>query len=334
MTVLKRFLRWPFLLLFAALVLAALIPILRTGYYGIAHAIGNGNNTPQITATASVMKGQPFQLQVQGFQASEQVQLSWNGNGGQFLGILNTDATGAATNCASSANCIVSPPTPAGTYTLTAIGNTSRLQTSTTVSTVISLVVTPQNVGPGSTVQVIGSGFLAGENLTTYFQLPANGTTSTTADRTGSFVQALTLPKKYSPQTSYAVYVTNTQNVMRAQANISFEAPSITSSTAKASHGTSITISGKGFLANESISLYWSFLRSRKMHIGTVSADAAGNFTQKMTVPTLFTSVSGTLEATGSSSKLQATTRIKLVGTPKGGRSGGSWREWGGRRDH
>src|SRR5450432_1859036 len=159
-TVFKRFLRWPFLFLFAALLLAALIPILRAGYNGIAHAV---SNTPQITAAASVAKGQPFQLQVQGFQASEEIQLSWNGNGGQFLGMLTADTTGAATNCATSANCVISPPTPAGTYTLTAIGSTSGSQASTTVSVTINLAITPQYGGPGSTIQVLGSGFQAGE---------------------------------------------------------------------------------------------------------------------------------------------------------------------------
>jgi hypothetical protein len=313
LTMLKRFLRWPYVLLFAALMLAILIPILRTEHHGIASAAGNG---PQITEAGSVTKGQPFKLQVQGFRASEPVQLSWNGNGGQFLGILNTDATGAATNCASSANCIVSLPVPTGTYTLTAIGGISRLQASTSVSATISLVVTPQNVGPGSTIQVIGSGFLAGEALTTYFQAPANGTISTTADKTGSFMQALTLPKTYSPGTSYAVYVENAQSVVRAKASFSFETPSITSSITKVAHGTSITISGKGFLANESISLYWSYARFQQVHIGTANADASGNFTQTITLPSLSKSVSVTLEATGSSSKLQATTMIELKRSP------------------
>jgi hypothetical protein len=218
-TVFKRFLRWPFLFLFAALLLAALIPILRTGYNGIAHAV---SNTPQITAAASVAKGQPFQLQVQGFQASEEIQLSWNGNGGQFLGMLTADTKGAATNCANSANCVVAPPAPAGTYTLTAIGSTSGLQTSTSVSVTINLAVTPQNVGPGSTIQVLGSGFQAGENLTIYFQLPANGAITTTADGTGSFTQSLILPIIYIPQTSYFVYVANAQNGVRAKASLSF----------------------------------------------------------------------------------------------------------------
>ncbi len=310
LTMLKRFLRWPFLLLFAVLVLAMLIPILRTEHYGIAFALGNG---PQITITGSVAKGQPFQLRVQGFQASEQVQLSWNGNGGQFLGILNTDATGAATNCASSANCVVSPSVPAGAYTLTAIGGTSRLQASTSVNATINLVVTPQNAGPGSTIQVIGTGFLAGENLTTYFQTPANGTLSTNADRTGSFIQSITLPKTYSPQSSYAVYVENAQKTIRAKAGVSFEIPSITYSTAKTTHGTAITISGKGFLAHESILL--SMKRSsHQMHIGTASVDAAGSFTQTITLQTFFNNA--VLEATGSSSKLKATTTIKLANLP------------------
>ena len=255
-TVLKRFLRWPFFLLFAALVLAALIPIVRTKHYGIAFALGNG---PEIMATTRVTKGQPFQLHVQGFAATEPVQLSWNGNGGQFLGILNTDATGAATNCASSTNCVVSPPVPAGTYTLTAIGSTSRLQVSTTVKAVVSLVVTTQNVGPGSTVQVIGNGFPAREKLTIYLQAPANGTASTTTDGTGSFTRALPLPGTYSPQTSYYIYVNNAHNIVQAKVPFSFETPSITSSTVKVTHGTSVTLNGKGFLAYEAVSVYASF---------------------------------------------------------------------------
>jgi hypothetical protein len=306
--VFKRFLRWPFLLLFAALLLAAVIPIIRTGY---SLAVGA---TPQITVAGAITKGQPFQLNVKGFAASEPVQLSWNGNGGQFLGILNTDVNGYAINCANSSNCIVSPPTPAGTYTLTAIGSTSRSQASTSIIVNISTLVTPQNVGPGSIVQVIGNGFLAGENLTVYFQDPANGTISTQTDGTGSFTQSLTLPKTYSPQVSYTIFVKNAQNTALANIPFSFETLSLTSSATKATPGTSITISGKGFLAHEPISLAWGVQSFWRTHISTANADAAGNFTQTIKVPMLLNRVNATLSATGNSSKLQATTSIKLVG--------------------
>ncbi len=305
----KRFLRWPFLLLFAALLLAAFIPMLRTGYYGIARA----SNTPQITVASNITKGQAFHLQVQGFAASEQVQLSWDGNGGQFLGMLNTDTNGAATNCASNTDCIVSPPAPAGTYTLTAIGSTSRSQASTSITVNTSTVVTPQNIGPGSTVQVIGNGFLAGENLTIYFQDPANGTVSALADGNGSFTQSLTLPRTYSPQVSYTVFVKNAQNVVLANVPFSFEVLSITSSVTKALTGTPITISGKGFLANESILLSATIQNFWQIPISKVNADAAGNFTKTFTVPDIFNTITVTLTATGRSSNLQAKTSITIV---------------------
>jgi hypothetical protein len=308
--VFKRFLRWPSFLLFAALLLAALIPIIRTEHYGIALAVGN---TPQVTVTASVTKGQALQLSVRGFAASEQVQLSWNGNGGQFLGILNADANGTATNCTSNANCIVAPPAPAGTYTLTAIGGTSRAQASASITVNTSIVVTPQNVGPGSTVQVIGNGFLTGENLTIYFQNSANGTVSTQTDATGSFIQSLTLPKKYNPQASYTVFVKNAQNAVLVSVPFSFEAVSITPSVTKAPGGTSITISGKGFLANEAIALSWDILSFWHMPISKVNADATGNFTKTISVPNIFSTMNLTLAAVGNSSHLQAKTSITIV---------------------
>ena len=310
----KKNLRWPFFLLFAALLLAALLPILRSGYNGIAHAVANA---PQITAAVNVAQGQPFQLQVQGFQASEQIQLSWNANGGQFLGMLTTDTTGAATNCVNSANCVMLPPTPGGAYTLTAIGGTSRLQASTVVNVMLNFVVNPQNVGPGSTVQVQGSGFQAGENLSIYFQLPANGATSTTADKTGSFTQSLTLPATYTPQTSYYVYAANAQNVVRARAGLSLAALSLTSSVTKVAGKGSITLSGKGFLAHEVISLHWRFSGSGTMSAGTVSADAAGNFTWMISAPTLSRTNYARLVAVGATSKLVATTAITLLASKK-----------------
>lgn len=310
----KRFLRWPFLLLFAALLLAALIPILRSGYNGIAHAV---NNQPQITAAVNVAQGQPFQLQVQGFQASEQIQLSWNANGGQFLGMLTTDTTGAATNCANSANCVMLPPAPGGTYTLTAIGGTSRLQASTAVNVMVSFVANPQNVGPGSTIEVQGSGFQAGENLTIYFQLPANGAIPTTADKTGSFTQSLTLPATYTPQTSYYIYAANTQNVVRAKAGFSFATLSLTSSVTKVTAKGSITISGKGFMAHETISLHWRFSGLGTMSAGKISADAAGNFTWTISAPSLSRTNHARLVATGASSNLVATTAITLLASNK-----------------
>lgn len=307
---LKRFLRWPFLLLFAALLLAALVPIVRAGY-DIAHATGNAS---QITLSGSVTKGQAFQLKVQGFSPSEQIQLSWNGNGGQFLGLLNADATGTATNCAGSANCIVAPPTPAGTYTLTAIGATSRSQASTSVIVNLSTSVTPQNVGPGSTVQVIGSDFPASAKLFLYFQNPANSTVAAQTDSTGSFTQSLTLPKTYTPLTSYNIYINNTQKVVLATVPFAFAALSITPSVTKVTSGKTVTLTGKGFLAHEVIQLSAGFANFRLFPIAKVTADATGNFTKTLMVPNIFNSMKVTLHATGSTSSLLATTNITIVG--------------------
>jgi hypothetical protein len=309
--VFKRFLRWPSFLLLAALVLAALIPIIRAGHYGIAHATGN---TPQITVTGNVTKGQALQLQVQGFAASEQLQLSWNGNGGQFLGMLDTDANGTATNCATSANCIVAPSVLASTYTITAIGSTSGSQASTSIIVNVSTIVTPQNAGPGSTIQVIGSGFPTNANLTIYFQSPTNGTSATLTDNSGSFIQSLTLPKTYNPQTPYNVYVSNAQNAVLATLPFAFQAVSITPSLTKVTPGATVTICGKGFLANEAVSLSATIAKFLPFSLGKVHADAAGNFTQTLTAPNIFNTLAITLQATGSTSNLQATTHITVVG--------------------
>lgn len=241
---------------------------------------------PQMTNTPGIRVGQPIRISLKGFQAQEQVTISWDANGGQQLGSIFTDPTGAIVSCPhlNYVDCIHPPSAPPGSYTLRATGLSSGLQATSTLNVGPGILTTPLSAGPGSTITVTGGGFSANETVNVYFQNPQNGIVSTTTDATGAFTTPLTLPTRYTPHVKYYISATNLAGTEYTRKYFAFGNPSIPPDEV-ATFGTPFYFIGSGFQANEQINLYWNYHQKGQMHVATATADQYGSFALDITTP-------------------------------------------------
>jgi len=92
---------------------------------------------PKLVSSGGILAGQAINAKLSGFQANEQVAISWNVNGKQTIATIAVDTNGAA-------NTTFTPPSaPKGPQILTATGNTSGLQ-ATSIT----------NIGPGISLEM------------------------------------------------------------------------------------------------------------------------------------------------------------------------------------
>jgi hypothetical protein len=275
---------------------------------------------PKMTSTAGILSGQAVQVQLTGFQAYESVTISWNANGGQQLTTIGMDSTGAASST------FTPPSAPAGSYTLTAIGDSSGLQATSSLNVGAGILLTPNTASPGSTIIVNGGGFTPGETVNVYFQNTANGIVSATVDTTGAFTVSLTVTTKYKAGTNYFVYAIGTTGTDKAKAPFFFVPVAFYSAYYYLSYGTLTTLYGQGFAVNEKVNLYWNYLQAGQLKVGTATAGSDGTFSMTLTVPSDPNLGYVSIAAIGSTSKLKATGSVyeypNIVLTPSSGPAG------------
>lgn len=273
-----------------------------------------------ITAPAGIHDGQLVKAFVTGFLSQESVTVSWNANGGQQLTTVQTDGKGAA-------QAWFNPPlVAAGSYTLTAVGSTSKISATAPMNVgpgiQIQFVYSGSSAGtkgysgggygsgvPGSTIHVIGGGFTAGETVKVYFQTTTNGVVSATVDATGVFTVALTLPTTYNPGVSYYVYAVSTSSKDKARAPFSFT-PATLYADAYVIGNSPLQLYGYGFAVNETIKLYWNYQQTGQTQLTSVTADSYGSFFVTVTPPTTAYQGNVTIAAVGVTSHLTATSSV------------------------
>ena len=146
-------------------------------------------------AKAGIRSQQPVAVTLSGFQAYESVTLSWNANGGATLGTFTMDFAGGS-------YATVTPPLAApGTYTLTAVGGTSKLQATASLTIGPGLLIQPYQVNPGGTLNSTGGGFTPNE--TVYVYVPQGGVFNGYTDSTGTFFMTATAPLRAHPKNPY-----------------------------------------------------------------------------------------------------------------------------------
>ncbi len=259
---------------------------------------------PTMTSTAGIHSGQPVTVKLSGFQVYEFVTVNWNTNNNQQLTTLFADSTGAGTAT------FTPPSTPAGAYTLTAIGSTSGLHATSHLNVGPGILLTPNTSNPGSTINVSGGGFSAGETVNVHFQTTTNGIVSAKADATGSFTVALTVPVNYNASTAYTVYAVNTSGTNKASAPFTYITPAFYAYSYYTAFGSSETLAGYGFASNETVTLYWAYKQTGQVNLGTVTAGSDGTFTTTVTVPSEPNLGILTIAAIGATSKLTATNSV------------------------
>lgn len=237
--------------------------------------------TPDIDANPpGIRAGQSINLWGSGFAADEKVVVSWNANGGQQLKSFITDDLGEG-------GVWYKPPSaPHGTYTLTAIGQTSHIQATGHIAIGPGIAIKPygQQV-PGTTVTVIGGGFAAGEQVRIHVQgSPQEGVTVTT-DVAGAFQVPLKLPTSYKqPDNALYAYADSISGSERAKTLIAF-VPTWAALPLGSTYGQPVTVYGEGYAANEPVNIYWDYQQPQQSIIGAAKAKSDGTFSITVTTP-------------------------------------------------
>ncbi len=184
----------------------------------------------------------------------------------------------------------------------------------------------PNTAGPGSTITVSGSNYLADEDVQVYFQAPSQGSINTITDANGSFFVALTVPKTYVQGTRYYVHVTS--GTYNTQLLFTFTALHLGISRADdaLSFGSLALFSGAGFVAGEMVDLVWKYGAIGMANAGTVVVGSDGSFTVPLTLPSVPYNSHFMLVARGRSSRFSTSTSLiaspGIVVTPSSGSAG------------
>jgi len=148
-------------------------------------------------------------------------------------------------------------------------------QTSFTVNSP-SMALDNSSAGPGSTINVSGGGYWVGELVDVSF----NGTNvaQATADQSGNISTAFGVPAVSSG--TYAVGTAGETSSNTSSETFLVPAPAVDLNTSTGAPGITVTSSGAGYEANETVNV--SFNGSV---VSTGNADALGNYNIQFTVP-------------------------------------------------
>ena len=271
---------------------------------------------PTVTAAAGVRSGQVLKFHLSGFQGDENVNISWNANGGQQVGVIQTDPSGLFAS--PSFREVLIPSALFGSYTITFTGESSGLQVSMPINVGPGIQVNTFN-NPGGTIPVSGGGFSSGEtlNVSIVGQKKATSVSVTTA-ADGSFQANLTAPLSLTPGPQYHVMATNTDSSERATAFFYILTPGISWASADrhdqsntAVYGSLGTISGQDFPANEQVTLSWNYQQAGQVEVGIVLAAADGSFSFDLNTPSSPFTGNATIEAIASTSTFMASYQIR-----------------------
>lgn len=176
-----------------------------------------------------------------------------------------------------------------------------------------SLSIQPGTVSPGMTMTVIGFNYPTNAIVRVYFQSKANGVVTTVTDSGGYFYANLTLPKTYTKGVRYYVHADSA--TFSAQVLVTFNKPTITiggNYNANPTYGNSAFMYGGGFAANEAVQVSFNEGTLGIYKLGTFATDSYGYInTNIQQFPSIPAGVKALLSATGTISKLNASTTVR-----------------------
>jgi hypothetical protein len=172
-----------------------------------------------------------------------------------------------------------------------------------------NLTVNPANAAIGAQVAVAGTGFTAGSSVSFTLDGTNIGTTAS-ASTLGSFSDVMvTIPTVASGSHS----LNATDNNAKSASTTVTTSQSMTSGPVSGPAGTTITISGNGFVASKNISVTFKDAAITTDPAAVVS-DASGNFTLKIAAPKMS---SGTYEIKVSDGANSSTAKFTVQSTAK-----------------
>ena len=202
---------------------------------------------------------------VSGFGAVETVDLAFNG---APAGHCVTDATGG---CIAA---VTVPQLPSGSYTVSAVGETTGTTGSATFEVTPDLVLTPSTASPGSTFTAAVSGFAADEEVS-LDPFPEQCLT----DATGACSMSVAVP--IAPPASYPVTATGGTSGLTASANFILSTGLVLAPAAGPA-GTQVTATAEGYPVEDVVSILYN-----GDVVSSCTANDGGGCTTTFTVPAL-----------------------------------------------
>lgn len=132
----------------------------------------------------------------------------------------------------------------------------------------------------GSSVTVSGSGYASGETVRIYWNSHSTSPIATVTASGGSFSTTIAVPE--TPRGSYQVMTTGTTSGKQEAAPFSVS-PSLARVPTSGPVGTQISVTVRGFGANEQVRLNW--ISATGVVLGTATTNALGTGTTTITIP-------------------------------------------------
>ncbi len=234
------------------------------------------NITKSVKLTPTVGKvGSNLTVAVAGFDAGTSIDVSWDGS---VIGTFTTTQTGGGSFTTTV------PQATEGSHTVSAVDG-SGASASATYTVLPGMTLSSTFGAAGADVTITFDGFRAGESIrvewwdtTSSYSIVGNVTAS--SDGSGTF--ALTVPE--AVYGSHKVQVTGLQSQKTAYVNYTI-ASSGSLSVSEGPAGTTVTVTLKGFKANEIVGLRWYSNAYTSTEITNGSTNAFGTTTITFEVP-------------------------------------------------
>ena len=193
----------------------------------------------------------------------------------------------------------------ATTGTVGATPTTSPAAATTTPTAGPTLTLSTSNGLPGASITANGAGFQPGESVDVTFNGQSVG--SPTVNTGGTFSLSFTVPNVAPGQYGVLAKGQTSGGTVTTTFTVNQTAASLTFSPPQAAPGTSVTVTGAGFQAGETVQLTFN-----GAVVGSATADTAGAVTITLTVPTLAAGQYG-VTATGQTSKTEVNSTYTVL---------------------
>jgi len=221
--------------------------------------------------------GTEVEITGEGFAGDEEITVEYAGDE------VDIESGDEETDSGDFSCTIIIPESTKGKHTVTVTDESgSEAEADFTVEPALTL--TPASGAAGTGITVGGTGFRSTRSITVTFNGTEVATTPATfkSDSEGSFSAVFTIPAVVNG--TYKVEASDGTN--EADANLAVSAgislSTATSQAAPGHAGMELTVSGKGFIANATVTVTYA---TEPVVVATVTADAAGAFSATFTVP-------------------------------------------------
>lgn len=281
--------------------------------------------TPTATLTigpTTFAPGDEIKVQGAAFAGGERIAISLvtsSGSAAVPIGIARADKAG------SFGPMTIRVPfnAPAGQVLVVASGQRSGQRATVVVTvhaTIATLVISPTAAKPGEAITVTGTHFQPGESVAVDLVALASSARlgTTQANAAGSFSLHAIVPAN-TPQGTLNAVATGAASHISSTAPITIGSlpAGLTIGSGSVKAGETLSVSGKGFIPGETISIRLTGGTLTPLTLVTVVANISGSFSiDKLVIPSLVPSGAFTLTASGQTSGRSATGSLTVVAPP------------------